>query len=409
MAKIDLKETVAGKIAARLREANSSKWAKQQDKVVESVGHQIKSQFGLDIKKESMSEMLDISSPDWSLKSFREGVYRAASKVREFNAEGMLQQLLRAGIQLAVNKEYQAVETNFEEIVNFIPSSKAIELYAPAYRAGFMAPVEEGDEPPRLSIGAADFQIRNRKFAAILEVTEEMWDDDQTSQVQEQAAQVGENGKNLKDSRVFLRWLGKAGVDAGGNAVPASQTGTQAGEATWPFNVAFTNGGGQNRLTAYQAFNQQALIALRLLGRKMKDPKGNKMLVNFDTAISGVGIADAVEELMSSENYASTSPISATGTGSSSTGLGTTFAKNILKGKYNPVASIYLPDTCYGLMQAGKGLRAQQRKPLRVVAENPLSGPAFTASVFRNKIDERYEVDWTEPRFAALGNDGTVA
>ena len=59
-------------------------------------------------------------------------------------------------------------------------------------------------------------------------------------------------------------------------------------------------------------------------------------------------------------------------------------------------------------MQSGKGLRLQQRRPLRVMQENPASGPAFSCSVFRYKIDERYECDWTEPRFAILGSDGTI-
>jgi hypothetical protein len=59
-------------------------------------------------------------------------------------------------------------------------------------------------------------------------------------------------------------------------------------------------------------------------------------------------------------------------------------------------------------MQAGKGLTLQQRRPLRVMQENPASGPAFTCSVFRFKIDERWAIDWREPRFAILGSDGTI-
>ena len=408
MSNINLKETAAGRQGTKLREAYHEKWDKMQSRVVESMRKQIQSTFGLDIEEAEVKEKLDISDPSFSLKEFRESVYEWCRGVREANSEGALQQFLRAGIQLAVNKEYAAVETNFQEVVNFIPSTKLIELYAPKYRAGFMAPIEEGDEPPRLAISAGDFQIRNRKFAAIVEITEELFEDDQTGQVQEEASQVGENGPILKDSRVFLRWLGNAGTDAGGNAVPASQTGSQANETTWPFNTKFKNGGGQNRLTTLQAFNQQALIQMRLLARKMKDPKGNKMLVNPNTIISGAALTDAIEELLTSDYYASTTSIKAAGAGGTDTGIGSNFSRNILKGKYNPVSSIWIPDTAYGIMQSGKGLRAQQRRPLRVIMENPLSGPAFTASVFRYKIDERYEIDWTEPRFAVLGSDGSI-
>jgi hypothetical protein len=406
-----LKETAGGRNAQRLRESNSSKWDKMQNQLVEAMRRQVKNYTGLDIAESETAERIDFSDPSFSIKAFREATYEYCRRsAREASAEGVLQQLLRAGVQLSVNKEYQAVDTNFEEIVNVIPSTKAIELYAPLYRAGFMGPVEEGDEPGRVNAAGADIQIRNKKKAVIFEVTEEMWEDDQTSQIQEQASQIGENGKILKDSYCFVRWLGAAGTDAGGNAIPKSQTGTQAGESTWPFNTSFTNGGGQNRLTSFAAFSQQALIQLRLLGRKMKDPRGNKMLVAFDTLVCGAAIQDAAEELLTSQNYASTSSIKGVPAGAvgTDTGVGTTFARNILQGKYNLVPSIWLPDTCYGLMQAGKGLRLQQRRPLRVIMENPLSGPAFTASVFRYKIDERYEVDWTEPRFAGLGSDGTV-
>jgi hypothetical protein len=407
MTKMNLKETAAGKNAARLRESNSQKWGKMQDHVLESLRGQIEKAYGVDIQDEEVSKLMDFTDPNFSIKSFRESAYKFFGKIREANAEGGLSQLLRAGIQLSINKEYQAVETNFEEIVGYIPSNKAIELYAPLYRAGFMGDVEEGDEPPRLSAKGADIQIRNRKKAAIFEVTEETWEDDQTGQIQEQAQQIGENAKILKDSICFVRWLGKAGTDAGGNAIAASQTGAQAGESTWPFNTAFSNGGGKNRLTSYAVFSFNNLIALRQLARQMKDPKGNKMLVAPDTLVGGSALTEAFEELLTSDFYAATAPIKVGGTGAA-TDLGTNYARNILKGKYNPVNSIWLPDNAYGICQAGKGFRLQQRKPLRVMQENPASGPAFTCSVFRFKIDERYEVDWTEPRFAILGNDGTV-
>ena len=405
--KTNLKETDAGKRATRLREAHDSKWEKMQSHVLESLRGQIEKAYGVDIKDDEVSGLMDFTDPNFSIRKFRENAYRFFGKMREANAEGGLSQLLRAGIQLAINKEYQAIDTNFEEIVGYIPSNKAIELYAPLFRAGFPADTEEGDEPVRLGAKGADIQIRNRKKAAIFEVTEEMWEDDQTSQIQEQANQIGENAKILKDSICFVRWLGKAGTDAGGNAVAASQTGAQAGESTWPFNTAFSNGGGKNRLTTYAVFSMNNLISLRQLARGMKDPKGNKMLVAPDTLIGGSALTETFEELLTSDFYASTAAINVAGT-AASTNIGTTYAKNILKGKYNPVNSIWLPAHAYGIMQAGKGLRLQQRRPLRVMQENPASGPAFTCSVFRFKVDERYETDWTEPRFAVLGNDGTV-
>jgi hypothetical protein len=410
MGTINLKETAAGKTGSKLRESYNKSWDKMQDRVLESLRGQIRHAYGedMDIKDEEIKSMLDFTDPNFSIKGFRESAYRFFGKIREANAEGGLSQLLRAGIQMSVNSEYQSVETNFEEIVNSVPSNKAIELYAPLYRAGFMADTEEGDEPVRLGAKGADFQIRNGKKAAIFEVTEEMLEDDMTSQITEQAQQIGQNGKILKDSIVFVRWLGKAGVDAGGRKVAASQTGAQAGETTWPFNVKFANGGGQNRLTTYTAFAYNALLEARQLARQMKDPKGNKMLVNPSALIGGSALQDIFEELLTSDYYASTSNMKIPSGAKADTGIGTGFARNIMKGKYNPVTSIWLPDTAWGIMQAGKGLTLQNRRPLRVLSENPASGPAFTCSVFRYKIDERWAIDWREPRFAILGSDGTI-
>ena len=410
MTTINLKETAAGKAGNRLRESHTKNWETMQNRVLESLRGQIRAAYGedLDIMDDEIKSLLDFKDPDFSIKGFRESSYKFFAKIREANAEGGLSQLLRAGIQMAVNSEYQAVETSFEEFVGYVASNKAIELYAPLYRAGYPADTEEGDEPVKLGAKGADIQIRNRKKAAIFEVTEEMWEDDQTSQIQEQANQIGQNAKILKDSICFVRWLGKAGTDAGGRKVSASQTGAQAGESTWPFNVSFTNGKGQNRLTTYAAFSYNGLLEARQLARLMKDPKGNKMLVNPDALMGGAALKDIFEELLTSDFYASSASMKVPSGAKADTSIGTTYARNIMKGKYNPVNSIWLPATAWGVMQAGKGFRLQQRRALRVLQENPASGPAFTCSVFRFKIDERYEADWTEPRFAVLGSDGTI-
>lgn len=410
-----LKETEAGRKAARLREANVKVWDKEKTRVSEAHRAMIQRQFGIDIAESELAEWLDFSAPSFSIKEFRESAYKAlrAIGVREADSESGLQQLLRAGIQNSVNSEYQAVETNYEEIVSVMASNKAIELYAPLFRTGFPSMVEEMDEAPQVSVAGADIQIRNREMAALLQLSKNAIDDDQTGQLQEQAAMLGQNAKILKDSRVFLRWLSKTGsTDAGGGAVAVSATGAQAGESTWPWATAFTNGGGQNRLTSYTAFSYMTVIQLLLLAKQMKDPRGNKMLVKPDGLLTGVGNGFAAHEMLDSDSqfYPSSSAISAVGAGvvGTSSAIGVQHAKNVLKGKLHIVESIWLPDTAYGTMQTGKGFTLQQRKPLEVVMENPLSGPSFSARMFRYLIDERYEVEWREPRFGQLGNDGSV-
>lgn len=421
MASTFVKESAGGKVGTRLRESNVKNWNRQQEMVTEAMRKQISESIGIDILEDgddAVKDLFDITSPSFSLKKFVHACENyAAKRTRAREATGgasVVQQLLRAGIQMAVNSEYQAIETSYEELVHQVTSTKKVELYAPLYRAGYMGEVASGDDPPRLNISGADFQIMNKKFMGVIEIDRDDIEDDQTSQLTEQPHQIGENAKILKDSRVFVRWIGTAGQDASGEAVPASQTGSQAGETTWPFNAKFSKGGGANILNdgagnpTPMAASYQAIILLRQLGRKMLDPKGNKMLVRYDTLWCGSALEDGFDLMLQSDSYPSTGSIHQATAGGADMGMGRTQAKNILKGKYNLVSSIWLPDLAYGLAQAAKGFTLQQRRPLEVVQENVLSGSAFLNQVYRWNINERYECDWREPRFAAAGSLGTV-
>lgn len=418
MASTFVKESAGGKVGKRLREANVLLRKRQQDKLFEAMRKETNEMIGVDIGEEDVKAMIDITDPGFSLKGFVHSCEKFAKKrtsAREATGgASVVQQLLRAGIQMAVNNEYQAIETDYEELVQNVTSTKKIELYAPLYRAGYMSEVASGDDPPRINVSGADFQILNKKFMGVIEIDRDDIEDDQTSQLTEQPAQIGENAKILKDSRVFVRWIGAAGTDASGEAVPASQTASQAGETTWPWNAKFSKGAGANVLNngagaaAYQAASYQAIILLRQLGRKMLDPKGNRMMVRFNTLWCGSALEDGFDLMLQSNNYPSTGSIHQAVNSGADMGFGRTDAKNILKGKYNLVSSIWLPDLAYGLAQAGKGFTLQQRRPLEVIQENVLSGSAFLNQVYRWNINERYEVDWREPRFAAAGSLGSV-
>jgi hypothetical protein len=399
----------------KLRESNRKTLQKQLESSrhgMQDLRKQIMESYRIDIEEADVKELLDMTSPSWSVKHFAESSYKFLRSIREANAEGGLGALLRAGAQTSVNSMYNAVPTDWEGVAQVVPSNKAIELYNPLFRAGFPSRTGEGDEPRRLRAQGQDIQIRNFKEAAIFEVTEEMIEDDLSNQVQEQPKQIGENMAIVKDAWVFNRWLGNAGTDPGGDVIPASQTGGMAGETNgWPYSNAFVKGGGKNRLTTYAAFGMGPVQLGQQLAFQMLDAKGQKLLINPDTLIAGTALADPVALFLNSEYYPVTTSMKAsTSTGAGTdTGIGTQFATNIFRGRFNPVISRWLPATAYGLMQAGRGLIVQQRRPLRVIQENPTSGPAFTASVFRYKIDERWETDWIEPRFSILLNDGSVS
>lgn len=394
----------------KLRESNRKALEKFAAPDQERLRESIRAAFDIDIEESSVKELLDMTSPSWSIRHFAESTYRYCRAIREANAEGALGALLRAGAVTAVNNMYKAVPTDWEGIAQVVPSNKAIELYNPLFRAGFPSRVGEGEEPRRLVAKGQDIQIRNAKEAAIFEVTEEVIEDDLSNQVVEQPKQIGENAAIVKDAWVFQRLLGTASTDPGGDVIPASQTGSQANESSWPYNSSgFTNGGGKNKLASMTAFAMAPIQQAQQLAFQMLDAKGQKFLVNPDVLWAGTALADPVAAFLNSEYYPVTSAMAAAVVGGTTTGVGTTFATNVFRGRFNPVISRWLPNTAYGLMQAGRGLVMQQRRALRVLQENPASGPAFTCSVFRYKVDERWETDWIEPRFSILCNDGSVS
>ena len=417
---MEIRETAAGKRGAALREANRSFEDRARNHVVESMRGEIKESLGVDIMSDEAkaSGLFDIMSPSFSLKGLLEAARRGRSKVREANVAGTVQQFLRAGIQLAINNMYQKTDTTFDPMYQTLPSNKAVELYAAAFRSTFPDLKGFGEEANQAEIAGTDIQVPNQQKAVkMFTVTEEMFLFDQTSQVQQQAQQIAENFPIFADSHAAGRFMSNAVngayavLDANNNAVPVSKTGTQAGETTWPWNVAFTNGGGKNRLTSYTAASYETIIQLRAMARQMLDQKGHKMLVNPDTVFCGVGLTDGFELMLKSSMWPSSATISSVAGGGAvktDMAIGISHADNLLKGKFNLVDSIWLPNTAYGIAQAGKGFIKQMVRPVRVQVENPMSGPSFTGGLVRNKIDEIWTFEWLEPRFALLGSEGSV-
>lgn len=408
---LEVRESAGAQRQSRLREANQKAYASLQAPYQEQLRESIKRSYRLDINDPEVQALIDVTSSTFSARRFQEAVYSYCAEIREANEEGAFGAILRAGVQMGVNNMYNAVPTTYEGLVKVVPSNKAIELYAPLLRAGFPRRKGTSEEPARQKAQGIDIQIKNAETAGMMEFAEILFEDDQTNQIAQQPSQMGQNAKIVKDAWAFQRWLGSAGTDPGGDIIPASQTGAQAGETTWPYNVAFSKGGGQNRLTSYAAFSQTALQQAYILGLQMLDAGGRKMLVNLDTLVHGVGLEFAARALLNSQWYPATSAISSIGAGGAvgtSTGIGTNFAENVMKGLFSNVSSRWLPNKAYGLAQAGEGLILQERRPLRVLQENPMSGPAFTCRVFRFLVDERWEIDWIEPRFSVLCSDGTV-
>ena len=423
---MEIRETAAGKHGQKLRESNIAFEAKGRQKVLESMRKEIKSMTRLDIMESAVQESgaLDIFGADFSLKECIRTAERYCAKVREANVAGTVQQFLRAGIQMGVNNLYAAakVDTTWDGMYQPLPSNKAVELYAAAFRASFPELKGFGEEPTQAQIAGMDIQIPNRLVAKkLLKIGKDLILFDQTSQVQAQAQQIAENFPIFSDSHAVGRFLSNpttvsyAVLDANGNPVPVSATGVQAGESTWPFNsTGFTQGKGINALGANGAgvpFSFEAIIQLRVLARQMKDPLGHKMMVNPDTLWCGTGITDGAELMLKSELYPSTASIKAVTAAfaaGTDTTIGTQHAGNILKGKFNLVDSLWLPELAYGICQAAKGFIKQVVQPVKVAVENPMSGGSFLLGGTNYLIDEIWTYEYIEPRFVLRGSDGSA-
>ena len=425
---MEIRETAAGKHGQKLREASKSFEDKQRGKIVESMRREIKGMTGVDIMSDTFKEseigqsIGDIFDSGFSLKGLIKAVESGCKKISEANVAGTVQQFLRAGIQMGVNSMYQKVDTTWDGMYQSLPSNKAVELYAAAFRASFPELKGFGEEPTQAQIAGMDIQIPNRLVAKkLLKIGKDLILFDQTSQVQAQAQQIAENFPIFSDSHAVGRFLSNpttvsyAVLDANGNPVPVSATGSQAGESTWPFNsTGFTQGKGINALGANGAgvpFSFEAIIQLRVLARQMKDPLGHKMMVNPDTLWCGTGLTDAAELMLKSELYPSTASIKAVTAAfaaGTDTTIGTQHAGNILKGKFNLVDSLWLPELAYGICQAAKGFIKQVVQPVKVAVENPMSGGSFLLGGTNYLIDEIWTYEYIEPRFVLRGSDGSA-
>lgn len=342
---------------------------------------------------------------DFNWKKMREAVYG----LREANAEGALQQFLRAGVNTITNGYYQLVETMHDSVMSTVPSSKAIELYAPLYRGSIPRQVQRGGPFAEGRVVGVDIQLRNRKFGNIMPFERELFEDDQTGQIRDRAQDGGQQMKILEDAWAFQKFIGSAGSFAG-DPIPASETKPSDETGNWPWTTSATPfvGGGYNAPTSYGAFSSQLVQNGDAQLMQQLDRLGNLMLVNPNLLLVGTQNKFTARTLLNSEWYPSTAAMTVAAAGGGQTAIGTAFAKNVLEGLYNLVVARFLPVKAWALGEAGKGFVFQTRVPLEVIQENPQSGASFSADEFRFRTRSRFNVDAIEPRFWWLGNDGSI-
>lgn len=350
-------------------------------------------------------------NPSFSFARLRESL---GSKLREADTSSAFVQLLRAGIQLAVNNMYHMTETTFEKWVMTVQSKKDTEPYAPLFGLGFPGEIAKSGKYPEVGAMGGDFKLKNRKFGSLYAAEWELTEDDQTGQIMRNAQIMGEYMKLVVEVVVHGKLASiSAGSVYANLTVKASET-QPSYETTWPFATSLF-GGGKNRPTSYVALTQAALVAGFQALRQQKNPLGLKMEVNPDTILCGPKYEFDSAILANSAMYPSV--VSAT-----AGAVGGVYAINPLKGKFDVIMSKFhfnnsgaVDDgtmTMWYLIDKSKtgqgGFVLQMRESATVINEAPNSGESFNRDLLRFKARSRFNADYIEPRFLYQGNDGSV-
>jgi len=340
---------------------------------------------------------IDWYAPSLSVKRLKESLFRAYTtrKLREAVAETSFGQLLRYGVQNYLFDAYQNVPTVYQAIYESRPSSNRQEWYAPLYGAEIPEDVDASGHFDDSRIRGLDVQVINKKVGRILSIERELVDDDQTGQIVNRATRLGER----------MRY--KEELDGMSAIVNAFDYSTGAATAAYDFTAIGNAFSGGNRALT-QTNLEQAAIAMR----KIRDPLGNFMLVLPDTVLVGPDNEINLYKLLNSAYQPAIPGSAGENIGNAASGqTGWTLTVNWLTGKYTPVVSTFLAHPAvaaslgWWLMQAKKGAICQERDPLEVVQENPLSGAAFETDAYRYRVRRRYRHAVIEPRFIFQGSN----
>lgn len=333
-------------------------------------------------------KIFDFKRRDFSAKMFRESAYKVAS-LREAHAELALGQLLRAGVMNTFNDMYQAVEVTYTSAVREVSSNKRQEFYAPIERIGFPKRVERQGPFPETSFKGLDIELINVKYGMMFAVERELLDDDQTGQIVQRAAQMGENFRIFEEAYVWARMVNDTSASLDGEPLPVSAT-----YAT-PYSTTGIHGTGKgvNALSSGR-LSQSQIQAGWILAKKMLDQSGRPMVVTPKVlAVSPQDVFFA-EVLMNSTMNPSMSSTATADIGKT----GSINSINPIKSLVGIVSSRFIKD--YGtLLIDPKGFAFQRRDATEVIQENPQSGPAFSQEVFRYKARARWEADFIDPKF----------
>ncbi len=372
----------------------------------------------------ALRQLAEARCPEWCKSDFRpskwmESAEVAVRQLREANSELALAFLLRKGVQTLANDWYIAYPRDWQDYALAAPSNAFAEWYAPLYGSQIAGRVARGDRFPEGRIQGEDTVLINQKFGLIEAFERELFDDDMTGQIRQRAQRLGQSMAQTENIYAAFRFLGtqqtyqnlvvlKSGystTDVNGNAVGN------------PWSATLYGNYGNVPATALTTLNLNALKKGYAQIIVAKDPFSNKIVVNPNTlvhsAMDSLHAPMLVQPPAGVPYYPAVIGASGTTANTASSGFpGGIMGANPFMGiGIKPVLVRYLPDWAWAIGEKAKGFVFQERDPLEVIQENPLSGQAFEEDAYRFRSRRRFEAEWVGggSRFWWLGNSGTDA
>lgn len=360
----------------------------------------IQRQFKLDMRD---AKAMPAGQPGFSWSAFKSKI------MKETNSASAQSQLLRAGVQTAVNNLYEAIKTTYDSWVHVIHSTRDTELYAPLNALTFLEEIGEGERYAESSVIGLDLKIRNRKFGQMFPVSFELIDDDQTGQFSQKVSDMAEYAALLWEVYCYGKFASPSGGSTYGRLKVGTSETKPSNESSYPWSTAL-KGGGATRPGTYLAMTQANIQTAFTALENQLNLQGLKMAVNPDKIICGPTNRWTLATLLNSNFYPS---------GAASAGaVGGNMAINVLQGIAEPVISRFLPDNSGSMSGNSKAWAVidsskpffvlQLREAAAITQEDPNSGAGFERDIYRWKLRVRGNADWIDPRFAYLANDGSV-
>ncbi len=332
----------------------------------------------------------------------------------EANSASAFGQLMRVGVQTIANDFYLRTEVSWMDYVQETASSARQEFYAPLYGSSLpqlTRPQQPYKESP---IVGEDSELINQKFMGGESFERELWEDDQTGQIKQRAANLGDAQRQLEEIYVAGRILGATNFTVANFVVPASnyQTRNASGTLiTTPYSANLYRTGQGNVLSTNKVLNGSSLKEGVAKLMNAIDPKGIKILGRPNHLV--VSTADALNApmLLESNNNPTVQGVGGTTFNNQMGGnIGGILAKNVFKGMFTFSVNYFFPDWAWVVGQKKKGPMFQRRSPMEIVQEVPNSGQSFDLDSIRYRSRARWEMDFVGggSRFWLRGNDGTA-